>query len=137
MKPFITKCTLLVVVLGFIISCSSKSVLPTQPLSNFNPEIINNTDAFQFQITNGENVSTTVSYLWENTGTQATVNHSTVTDSGSAVMTVLAADSSQVYTSGLVASANEPTTVGTTGFWVIQLTFTNYYGTANFRLEKL
>ena len=136
MKLFISKIITLVFVLS-IIGCGSNTKTPTQSFSNFNPEIINNTDAFQFQITDAENVSTTVSYLWENTGTQATVNHSTITDSGTAVLTVLSADSVQVYSNGLVASTNEPTSVGTTGLWIIQLTFNNYYGTANFRLEKL
>jgi len=136
MKTSITKIFTLAFVLS-IIGCGSNTSTPTQAFSNFNPEIVNSTDAFQFQITGAENVTTTVSYLWENTGTQATVNHSTATDSGTAVITVLSADSSQVYSSGLVASTTEPTSVGTAGFWIIRLTFDHYYGTANFRLEKL
>ncbi len=119
-----------------VIGCSS-STPPAAPLSNFSPEIINNPDAFSFQITNGENITTTVDYTWQNTGTQATINHSTTTTAGSASMFIYDADSVQVYTNGLVASANEPSSVGTTGSWRIRVVFTNYSGTSNFRVDKL
>jgi hypothetical protein len=56
---------------------------------------------------------------------------------GSAVIVILDADGTQVYSSGLKASANESTSVGTQGTWSVGLTFSNYSGTANFRLEKL
>ncbi len=118
------------------IGCSSSS-LPVAPLANFSPEIVNNVDAFSFQITNGENITTTVEYAWENTGTQATINHSTTTTAGTATMIVYDADSAQVYTNGLVASANEPSSVGTAGTWRIRVTFVNYSGTSNFSLQKL
>ncbi len=118
------------------IGCSSSNP-PSVPLSNFSPEIVNNIDAFSFQITNGENITTTVEYSWENTGTQATIDHSTTTTAGTASIVIFDADSAQVYTNGLVASANEPTTVGTAGTWKIRVSFVNYSGTANFRLQKL
>ncbi len=119
------------------VGCSSSSNPATAPLANFSPEIINNVDAFSFQITNGENISTTVEYAWENTGTQATINHSTTTTAGTATMIVYDADSAQVYTNGLVASANEASSVGTAGTWRIRVTFTAYSGTSNFRVDKL
>ena len=119
-----------------VIGCSS-STPPSAPLANFSPEIVNNVDAFSFQITNGENITTIVEYNWENTGTQATIDHSTTTSAGSATLVVYDADSAQVYTSGLVASANEPSSVGTTGTWRIRVTFVNYSGTSNFSLQKL
>jgi hypothetical protein len=114
-------------------SCGKKS----NPIAAFEPEVVNNTDAFQFQITDASHVNTTLSYSWENTGSQATVDHSTVVNEGSAVIVILDADGTQVYSSGLKASANESTSVGTQGTWSVGLTFSNYSGTANFRLEKL
>jgi hypothetical protein len=104
-------------------------------LSPFQPEIINDADAFQFQVTDADNVTTVVSYTWQNSGTQATVNHSSVINSGSATVTVLDADQTQVYTSGLVASANEPTQAGTSGDWTIQVVLMECSGTLNFRVE--
>jgi len=109
----------------------------SNPISAFQPEVINQADAFEFQITNASDVSTTVSYLWQNSGTQATIDHSTVTTGGSASMEVFDSQGTSVYTNGLVASANHQTNAGVTGMWTIQLTFTKFSGTANFRAQKL
>ena len=127
---------LLIFTAAVIGGCSGKSVLDS-PLSNFSPEIINNPDAFSFQITDASNVTATVTYDWVNTGTQAVIDHSTSTTAGSASMRIIDADSLEVYTSGLVASANESSSAGTAGNWKIQLTFVNYSGTSNFRVDKL
>lgn len=117
-----------------MVGCSSDKA---NPLSAFQPEIINNADAFQFQITDATNVTTTVTYPWENTGTQATINHSTVTTSGSATVFLLDADTTQVYSASLSASLNEASSVGTTGTWIVRVVFVNFTGTTNFRVEKL
>jgi len=114
--------------------CSSDK---NNPLAAFQPEIINNTDAFEFQITDASNVTTTVSYTWANTGTQATIDHSTVTVEGSASINIQDADGTEVYSTPLAASLNEATTAGTAGDWTITVSFTNFSGTANFRAEKL
>lgn len=113
--------------------CGKKS----NPIAAFEPEVVNNQDAFQFQITDASHVNTTLTYSWDNTGSQATVDHSTVVNEGSAVIVVLDADGTQVYSSGLKASANESTSAGTPGTWSVGVSFSNYSGTANFRLEKL
>ena len=117
-----------------LIGCSDEK---KNPISAFQPEIINNADAFQFQITDASNVTTTVTYSWTNTGTQATVNHSTVTTAGSATVYLLDADTTQVYTAGLSASLNEASSVGTAGNWTVRVVFIGFSGTANFRVEKL
>ena len=60
--------------------CSDDS----NPVSAFEPEIINNADAFQFQITDAVNVNTILNYNWTNTGSQATIDHSSVLSEGTA-----------------------------------------------------
>jgi hypothetical protein len=117
----------------FAAGCSSDK----NPIAPFQPEVINNADAFQFQITHARNVSTTVSYTWTNTGTQATVNHSTALTAGSATVTVYDANNQQVYTHGLLASGTEQSAVGVAGSWRIRIVFGDFDGTANFRVEKL
>lgn len=107
------------------------------PIAAFQPEVINNADAFQFQITDATNVTTTLTYSWTNTGTGATVNHSTATTAGTAAITIFDADSTQVYSSGLLASGTEATATGTTGTWTIQVAFADFDGTVNFRVEKM
>lgn len=104
-------------------------------LAPFQPEIVNETDAFQFQVTNAENVTTVVNYTWQNTGTQATVNHSSTVNSGTATVTILDAQQTEVYSGGLVASANEPTLAGEAGAWTIQVVLMDCSGTLNFRVE--
>lgn len=117
----------------FVAGCSDDK----NPLGPFQPEVINNADAFQFQITKAKNVTTTVSYSWSNTGTQATINHSTTMTDGSAVVTVYDADNQQVYTHGLLASGTVQSATGVAGVWRIRIVFSGFDGTANFRVEKL
>jgi len=106
-------------------------------LAPFQPQITNATDNFQMQATNVANVSTTLSYSWVNTGTQATINHSTTTNAGSALLVIKDHAGTAVYSHILSPSLNETTTVGQTGTWTVQVTFTGYSGTINFRVQKL
>lgn len=128
------------VVLGLfaliVSGCSSSSNNPS-PLSAFEPEIINNADAFQFQATGLTNVSATVSYTWANTGARATINHSSVVNNGTANVSIADADGTQVYTSSLLASATEQSTTGTPGDWTVTVVLLNASGTLNFSAEKL
>ena len=110
---------------------------PSAPLTQFQPEVTNATDSFQAQASNVNGVSGTVSYRWVNTGTRATINHSTTTRGGNVILTIRDAANTVVYTRALSPSLNEPTTVGVSGTWTLQLTTENYAGTMNFRVQKL
>ncbi len=123
-----------VLAIAVISGCSSDK---SNPLAPFEPEIVNNQDAFQFQATDVKNVTTTLHYPWQNTGMQATVNHSTALTGGAATVTIFDADSAQVYTSPLLASATEQTISGLAGTWTVKVVLTNASGTFNFRVEKL
>ena len=87
----------------------------SNPISAFQPEIVNNQDAFEFQITAATDVSTTLNYSWLNTGTSATIDHSTATVDGSAAVTIRDAKGVQVYTDALKPNRVEPTSVGAAG----------------------
>ena len=117
-----------------MVGCSSNS---TAPLAAFQPEIVNNADDFQFQATDVTNVSTQIAYDWSNSGTQATVNHSSAITGGSASVMLYDHNDSLVYSSGLVASLNEASSVGTPGSWRLVVTLTNCTGTLNFRAQAL
>lgn len=114
-----------------LIACSSN------PLEPFQPEISNATDNFALQATAVAGVTSTQTYSWNNTGTRATVNHSTTTSAGTAQLTIRDATGTVVYTRVLVPSLNEPTAQGMPGTWSIVLTMTTYSGTLNFRTQKL
>lgn len=133
MKKIIIPSLLLLASLILAVGCSSDKA---NPLASFEPEIIADADAFQFQATAVKNVTTTVEYTWDNTSTSATVNHSSVITGGEATVTIFDADSTQVYTNGLAASLNEGTQTGTAGAWRVRVTLTNLSGTLNFRVEK-
>jgi hypothetical protein len=111
--------------------CSNDSLAP------FEPEIGNNQDSFQLQATNVSNVSTTLVYSWNNSGTRAKINHSTTTTAGSTLLVIKDAAGSTVYSRALSPSLNEPTATGVAGSWSISLTLSSYSGTLNFRAEKL
>ena len=117
--------------LAVLVACAD------DPLSPFQPEITSAADAFQAQATDVTNVTATQTYTWSNTGSRATINHSTITASGAARLIVKDAAGVTVYDHALVPSLNEPTAVGTAGLWTVQLRFSSYSGTLNFRAEKL
>jgi hypothetical protein len=120
------------VILGVgLVACSSN------PLEPFQPEISNATDNFQLQATAVVGVTSTQTYSWNNTGTRATINHSTTTSAGTAQLAIRDGTGTVVYTKVLVPSLNEATAQGTPGTWTIVLTMTTYSGTLNFRAQKL
>jgi len=128
----------LLVIAGIIAAgCSGSKTTTPPPLSNFQPEIINTQDNFQFQATALTDVATTVAYNWDNTGTRATVNHSSAISAGSTVLQIYDADNTLVYSDSLKASATDQTAVGTTGLWRVRVTLYQVDGTLNFRAEKL
>ena len=98
---------------------------------------MNNPDNFSFQATAVQNVTATIQYIWSNSGTQATVNHSSAVDSGSAAVQVFDANNVEVYSNPLLASGTPSTAVGATGNWRIRVTLTNVYGTLNFNTQML
>ncbi len=108
----------------------------TGPLAPFQPQISNAADNFQFQATGVTNVTWTFTYRWSNTGDSATVNNSTTTTAGSATLTVYDQNNTQVYSQALGPSGTVGTSKGVTGLWTIQVVFTNYSGTVNFRVQK-
>jgi hypothetical protein len=137
MKNKLTPIFGLTVAIGLaLLSCGSNTN-PTDPLAQFQPQISNSPDDFQFQATAIENVSATVNYSWSNTGSQGTVNHSSTVDSGTATLYIYDANDTLVYSNGLAASLNEPTQSGLTGNWRVRVVLTNCYGTLNFRVQKL
>lgn len=109
----------------------------SDPLGPFEPEITNATDNFQLQATGVVGLSSTLTYSWANTGTRATVNHSTTTTVGTAELVIRDAAGTIVYDKDLVPSLNEATASGTAGTWTLQLRMTTYSGTLNFRVQKL
>lgn len=100
------------------------------------PEIVNQTDSFEFQITGVRNYSRTLQYTWRNTGTQADVNQATTLTAGTALLEIHDAEGAQVYSSNLDANGTFQTDTGASGDWTIRVLVVGASGTLNFRVEK-
>lgn len=126
---FVSQAARLALLLTFV-ACSD-------PLAPFQPEVTSATDNFQLQATGVTNLTTTRTYSWSNTGSRATINHSTTIGGGAARLVVRDAAGAVVYDRALAPSLNEPTTAGAAGTWKVELHLTGYSGTLNFRAQKL
>ena len=116
----------------FLISCNEE----TNTLSpQFEPEIVNNTDSFEFKATGVNNVSQTLTYIWKNTGTQANINQSSTITSGSASLKI-EANGDVVYQKDLKENGSFSSVFGFSGDWKITVTLSKMSGDINFRVEK-
>jgi len=112
-------------------ACGGQTLSP-----KFQPEITNVTDNFQFQATGMTNVSQTLTYTWQNTGTMANVNQASSVSGGSAQVLIRDAQATVVYTSNLATNGTFVTNNGTAGAWTIQVALSGCNGTVNFRVQK-
>ncbi len=123
--------------LAFIVGACSSDTPVSPPLSQFEPQIANTADNFQFQVTGATNVTTTVEYPWQNTGTRASVNQSCSISAGSAVVTLLDSNQVELYSNSLSANGTFQSDTGQVGVWKVKVVLTNLSGTLNFRAQKL
>ncbi|NMC44475.1 MAG: hypothetical protein GYA46_11205 [candidate division Zixibacteria bacterium] len=107
------------------------------PLGPYQPEIGNNPDNFQFQVTAAKNVTTTIDYTWQNSSTAASINQASSIRDGAASITLFDANGTQVYTKDLNANGTYSSAAGAAGTWTVRVVLTNLYGTLNFRVQKL
>jgi hypothetical protein len=99
-------------------------------------EVTNATDNFQFQVSNMESVSETLSYTWQNTGTQATIDISQAITAGSAILTIEDADGTVVHQEDIADDNDTDTAVGVAGSWTIKVEVQSANGTFNFRVQR-
>lgn len=105
------------------------------PLAPFEPEIVTEADAFQFQVTDAKDVTVTRSYVWSNAAGSASIDHSTKLTDGSATVVVLDGTGTEVYRSALKASGTEQSQSGAAGEWTVMVIMSGFDGSANFRVE--
>ncbi len=135
MKPrFFILGACVVLLLAGIFGCGGSK---NNSLAPFQPQINNVADNFQLQATGVNNVTSTLTYTWQNTGTSASVNQSCAISSGTATLVILDNNGTQVYTKDLSANGTFTTSVGVTGNWTIRVTLTSNSGDLNFRAQKI
>ena len=102
----------------------------------FQPQVNNAADNFQFQSTGVTNVSQTLTYTWQNSGISADINQATTITAGSAILALKDSAGMQVYSAGLQNNGTFQSATGQTGNWTIQVTLQGFSGTINFRVQK-
>jgi len=120
-------------VVGFLIvaACGDSATAPGR-----DPQVINSTDNFQYQISDIQDFSGSQVYTWQNTGTTATVNQSASISAGSATLVIRDASGAQVYSHSLVDNGTFSSSAGTAGAWSIRVTYSGASATVNFRADK-
>jgi hypothetical protein len=131
--PSVALASLLVLSLA---ACGSDSGSdPVQ--AQYEPQIVNLTDSFAFQLTDVANGDGTLSYTWHNTGTRASVDRSSALTGGTVTLTLRDAAGTQVYQGPLDGTTGSVSTdAGVAGDWTIVVDFTHATGTINFRAQK-
>ena len=118
-----------------IAACGGDGSAPLQP--QYQPEIVNVTDSFAFQLTGVTNSHGTLSYTWHNTGTMASIDRSSSISAGIVTLTVRDAAGAQVHQGPLNGTTGSvATTAGAAGNWTIVVDFVDTTGTINFRAQK-
>jgi hypothetical protein len=99
-------------------------------------EVTNAPDNFQIQATALVDVSQTLSYTWQMSGTIADVNQSGSLSAGSGTLTILDDGGDQVYSRSLAQTGTFQTTAGVAGAWTIRLVLDGASGTINVRVQR-
>jgi outer membrane biogenesis lipoprotein LolB len=99
-------------------------------------EVTNATDSFQFQVSALETVTEVVTYTWQNTGPQATIDISQAITSGSAMLTLTDPDGTVVYQEDIRDDSDGTTIEGVAGSWTIRVELVDVTGTFNFRAQR-
>jgi hypothetical protein len=130
--PVRTVRTALATLLVVLSACGVDDIINTQ----YEPQVVNSTDDFSFQATGFLDVTDTRQYTWQNTGTTASVDRSSLIVSGNGTLTILDANSTEVYSAPLVSGGTVVTSAGTAGAWTIRVALTSSSGAINFRAQR-
>jgi riboflavin synthase len=77
-----------------------------------------------------------IPYTWQNTGTIAKVDRSSLVTLDSGTLTIIDANGAQVYSAALTCCGTVETSAGTAGPWTIRVALTNSSGMAKFRVQR-
>ncbi|MBI5836455.1 MAG: hypothetical protein HZB25_04335 [Candidatus Eisenbacteria bacterium] len=126
MTRFARICMLLPALALILCGCNSPGI---------QPQVHNNTDSFEYQVSNVKGYTGVLEYAWTVTGPVAVVNQATSVTGGTMTLTLLH-DGRQVYSRSLAENGTFETTADTAGTWTIRVTYQDASGTVNFRVQK-
>jgi hypothetical protein len=119
-----------VVVLA-LAACSDAATSPGR-----DPQIVNATDNFQYQISDIRAFSGNQVYTWQNSGTTAKVNQSAAITSGAVSLVLRDANGTQVYSRSLADNGTFVSSAGVAGTWTVVVSYATADATVNFRVDK-
>ncbi|HSE68909.1 MAG TPA: hypothetical protein VLB12_18085 [Gemmatimonadales bacterium] len=129
---FVSRLTLAAILFAPIAGCGGSNALAPQN----QPEVVNTPNAkFSFQATLLQDVSDVLSYSWSVSSGHIIIHPATSITGGSLSLTIKDAAGSMIYDGPIPPSGDITPPGGTAGLWHIRVTFTNYTGTINFRLQ--
>jgi hypothetical protein len=100
------------------------------------PEIINGTQSFEFQVSTVRNYTGTWTYTWDNASTTASVDQSSALSGGSATLTIKDINGDIVYTRSMADDGSFETSAGDTGDWILTISLVDASGDLNFRVDE-
>ena len=115
------------------VGCSSTPNQPPAP--GIEPEVLNSTNTFQLQVSSVENYTGVVEYVWSNTGIEANINQSCNIQPNQALLRIIDADGTEVYSQDLSVDGSFASELGVSGDWRVRVEMTAMTGTLNFRAE--
>jgi hypothetical protein len=125
----------LAVIAGSITWLGACSDSPTGP--GIQPQIINQPDNFEYQVSDVQGFTGTLSYSWQNTGTQANVNQATTVSGGSITLVIRDASGTQIYSRSLADNGTFVTAAGQAGTWTVRVVYSGAVApVVNFRAQK-
>ena len=127
-------CCVILAVCTIIVSAGCSDTDPVSP--GIQPEIINGTQSFEFQVSAVQNYTGSFNYTWDNASTFASVDQSSAVTSGTATLTIKDAAGEVVYNRSLAEDGSFPTPAGTAGDWVLTVSLAGVSGDLNFRAEE-
>lgn len=119
------------VVVMALAACSDAATSPGR-----DPQIVNATDNFQYQISDIRAFSGNQVYTWQNSGTTAKVNQSAAITSGAVSLVLRDANGTQVYSRSLADNGTFLSSAGVAGTWTVVVSYATADATVNFRVDK-
>ncbi|HEX9751358.1 MAG TPA: hypothetical protein VGB22_08770 [candidate division Zixibacteria bacterium] len=100
------------------------------------PDVRISVDRFRYTADEMINVTDTIDYEWDFNGTTASVTQSCDITDGSAMLIILDADSTQVYSRDLDDDGTISTLSGSAGNWLVRIELIGLSGKLEFEAEK-
>lgn len=130
----ISRCLILVSLVFaamFGVQCTNNELEP-----RLDPQIINQTDLFEFKIVDVRSINRQLIYRWQNDGITANIFDGSVVTKGTGSIRITDIGGSEVFSENLGRGGNFFSTSGEPGKWVIELNLSNVSGTVHVRVQR-